>query len=64
MAKKLKVRLTRCYLVEVVDEKGNVQEYIDVDGTSNVADDYCFGTKEDAMRVGNTMIEWVKESEE
>lgn len=60
----LRLRITKCYLVEVIDKDGNVQYYKDIDGMDMVADDYCFGTKEDAKKVGQSLIEMVKESEE
>lgn len=62
MANKLKVRITKCYLVEVVDKNGYVQFYTNK-GEECTADDFCFGTKDDAMDLGRKMIEKVKESE-
>lgn len=59
----LRLRITKCYLVEVVDKQGNVQYYKDIDGMETVADDYCFGTKVDAERVGKSLIKLVEESE-
>ena len=64
MAKKLKVRITKCYLVEVIDENGYVQYWKDPFGLENVADDYCFGNKDDAVRRGKELMEWVQESED
>lgn len=61
MAKKLKLRITKCYLVEVVDKDGYVQ-YWEQDGIDNVADEYVFGTKEDAIKTGNKLMQWVEES--
>ena len=63
MAKKLKLRITKCYLVEVVDEQGYVQ-YYEQDGMDYVADDYVFGSKEEAKKRGETLTQWVRESEE
>lgn len=60
---KYKLRITKCYLVEVVDENGYVHDYCQ-DGRSIEASDYCFGTKEDAIKTGNELIKWVEESEE
>lgn len=61
---KYKLRITRCWLVEVVDKDGYVQEYTDSYGMLNVADDYCFGTKEDAIKTGNELIKLVEKSED
>lgn len=61
---KYRIRITKCYLVEVVDKDGNVQYYKDVDGMETVADDYCFGTKADAEQTGKRLVKWVEESEE
>jgi len=58
---KLKVRITKCYLVEVIDKDGFVQ-YWDEHGTNRTADDYCFGTKEDAKLVGEDLMRLVEES--
>lgn len=57
-----KLRITKCYLVEVVNKDGYVQDYYQ-DGSCHEASDYCFGTKEDAKRTGQRLIEYVKESE-
>lgn len=62
MADKLKLRITKCYLVEVIDKDGYVQEGYDKFGDPFVADDYCFGTKQDAIRLGNELIELVEKS--
>lgn len=58
----LKIRITKCYLVEVVDKDGYVQEYRQ-DGELYEASDYCFGTKEDALKTGNIIKEWVQNKE-
>lgn len=56
MAKeKMKIRITKCYLVEVVDENGMVYEFENRYGQLEVADDYCFGTKEDAKKLGEDL---------
>lgn len=62
MAKKLKLRITKCYLVEVVDEKGYVQEFYDRFGDAQIADAYVFGTKEDAQKEGQGLIRLVERS--
>lgn len=61
MSDKLKLRITRCYLVEVVDKDGYVQRFNRY-GCEEEANDFCFGTKEDAKKVGQRLIEWVEES--
>lgn len=38
------VRITKCYLVEYVDDDGKELCY-----------DYCFGTKEEAVKVGEKL---------
>ena len=58
---KYRIRLTRAYLVEVVDENEHVVEH-EVLGQRAVLDSYCFGTKEQAIKEGLMMINW-KESE-
>lgn len=60
MSNKLKLRITKCYLVEVIDEQGNVCEVYDNFGDLQVADDFCFGTKEDAKKLGESLIDWVE----
>lgn len=60
--KNFKLRITKCYLVEVVDKDGNEQEYRR-DGNVYEASDFCFGTKEDAKKLGEQMIKWVEGSE-
>lgn len=59
---KYRIRLTRAYLVEVIDKDENVVD-INRHGISEVLDSYCFGTKEQAINEGLIMIDW-KESEE
>lgn len=59
----MKLRITKCYLVEVVDEQGN-EQFFNRYGCEEVASDYCFGTKADAEKTGQRLMEWVKESKE
>lgn len=59
----MKVRITRCYLVEVVDKKGFVYTYYDR-GYDKEASDFCFGTKEDAKELGKCLMKEVIESKE
>lgn len=42
--KKENIRITRCYLVEYIDKDGK-----------EVESDFCFGTKEDAKKLGNQL---------
>lgn len=50
--KRLKVKLTRCWYVTVEDENG-----------FEVDNDYCFGTREDAMRDGERMLKAMQEAD-
>ena len=50
---KLKVQITRCYLVQVVDENGY-----------EVAYDWCFCKREDALLTGQNLIKDIKKQEE
>lgn len=59
MTEELRIRITKCYLVEVVDKNGYVQEYYQ-DGSCHDVSDYCFGTKQDAMETGRRLIERLK----
>lgn len=40
-----KIRITKCYLVEICDKSGKAQE-----------SDFCFGTKEDCYKLADRMI--------
>lgn len=46
----MKVRITKAYLVEVTDDKGKA-----------ITDDYCFGTKADAQKLGEKLMKEVEE---
>lgn len=59
---KYKIRLTRCWLVELVDNEERVEEAY-VHGRYEELDSYCFGTKEQAIAEGERLL-YIKESEE
>ena len=44
LIKKENLRITRCYLVEHIDDNGK-----------QISSDFCFGTKEDALKVGRKL---------
>lgn len=48
----MKVRVTKCYLVQVLDDDGN-----------EVACEYVFGDKEDAKQVGKKLKEDIKHND-
>ena len=50
--KRLKVKLTRCWYVTVEDEN----EF-------EIDNDWCFGTREDAMRDGQKMLKAIQDQE-
>lgn len=58
---KYKLRVTRCYLVELVDKNENIVE-TDIHGMTELLDEYCFGTKEDAIKTGERLL-YLKETE-
>lgn len=58
----LDLRITKCYLVEVIDKDGNVQTFKNY-GSDEVADDYYFGTKKDAIEMGRRLIALVEKSQ-
>lgn len=60
---KYKVRLTRCWLVELVDKDGYVATYDPHCGGEEILDTYCFGTKEDAIKAGEDLLR-LKEKED
>ncbi len=62
MKNQYKLRITKCYLVEVIDKNGCVQEYRDR-GSYIEASDYCFGSKEDAKRIGEQLIGYIENSD-
>lgn len=47
---KLKIRITKCYLVEIIDEEGN-----------SILCEYVFGDKEEANDVAKSLKESVKQ---
>lgn len=51
-----RIRLTRCWLVELVDKDESVVEGTDRYGDPYVCDEYCFGTKEDAVKEGESLL--------
>lgn len=46
---KIKTRITKCYLVEVIDEEGN-----------SLVSEYVFGDKEDATNEAKSLKESIK----
>lgn len=48
---KMKVQITKCYLVQIVDEEGN-----------ELKCEYVFGDKEDAKKVGRELKEDCKKN--
>lgn len=60
--KNYKIRVTKCYLVEVVDKDGNIQEFNNNYGQTEFADDYYFGDKEGAIILGENLVKLVERS--
>ena len=61
--RKYKLRITKCWLVEVTDNKGFVQKYKSESGRIKRADDFCFGTKEEAKQLGNKLMKLVNNND-
>lgn len=47
-----KIRITKCYLVELIDKDGNIQQ----GNYNNDLTDFCFGTKQDAIITGKRLL--------
>ena len=47
-----KIRITKCYLVELIDKDGYIQQ----GSYNNDLTDFCFGTKQDAISTGNRLL--------
>ena len=45
----MKIRITKCYLVEVTDDNGK-----------EITSDFSFGTKDQAMELGKTMMKEIQ----
>lgn len=47
-----KIRITRCYFVELIDKDGYIQQ----GKYNNNLADFCFGTKQDAIITGKRLL--------
>lgn len=58
----MKVRITKCYMVDVIDDDGNVVIYPTHYGTTELATTTEFGTRREALHSGQMLMEYVQKS--
>lgn len=52
---KYSTRITKCYYIEVVDNRGCVQKVM-IDGQEKAVDDFCFGNSNEAKIVAEKLL--------
>lgn len=56
----MKVRLTKCYMVDIIDDDGNVVIYPTQYGTDALATTTEVGTRKEALHAGQVLKEYVQ----
>ena len=56
----MRIKLTKCYTVDIVDENGDIIECKNNLGQCEIATSTVFGDRKEAMREGKALKKWVQ----